>query len=51
MGAASQGHLTVVQWLVLNGADHNIKDKFGVTALQYAEAGFHTSVVDYLKSI
>jgi len=50
MIAASLGNLELVQLLVDNGADINIKDKAGQTAISYASRSGNDSVTSYLGS-
>eukprot|EP00004_Rigifila_ramosa_P019012 TRINITY_DN4798_c0_g1_i1.p1 TRINITY_DN4798_c0_g1~~TRINITY_DN4798_c0_g1_i1.p1 ORF type:complete len:1400 (-),score=345.14 TRINITY_DN4798_c0_g1_i1:632-4831(-) len=50
--AASQGHLGVVQFLVLEAAlDKNAKDRFGFTAIDYAIRQGHEKVSSYLRGV
>ena len=46
--AASEGHLDVVKWLVENGCDVNVKDRWGNTPLQDAIRGKFAAVADFL---
>ena len=48
--AASEGHLDVVKWLVENGCDVNVKDRWGGTPLQDAIRGKFAAVADFLIS-
>lgn len=48
--AASEGHLNIVKILIESGADINVKDKWGETALDNAIKFDHTDVSNYLKS-
>jgi cytohesin len=47
--AASNGRLNVVRVLLAHGADIKAVDKFGKTALQYAQENHHTNVADILS--
>ncbi|GFS50447.1 ankyrin repeat domain-containing protein 29 [Trichonephila inaurata madagascariensis] len=49
--AAYFGHLTVLKALIEHGADINLKDKNGLTALEKAEEGGHQIAVRYLARI
>lgn len=49
--AASNGYLSVVEYLVDNGADVNKKDTAGNTALKWATEKSHHEVVEYLENI
>ncbi|KAG6834270.1 hypothetical protein H0H93_010757, partial [Arthromyces matolae] len=49
--AAEKGHLNVVQFLVEHGADADLGDTKGRTALELAIAGDHLDVVEYLRSL
>jgi len=48
--AASNGHLSVVEYLVNNNADINAKDKDDKTPLGLAIEYGHLCVFEYLKS-
>ncbi len=49
MYAAWNGHTAIVKVLLAAGADVNVKNHLGVTALQLAESYNHTDIVDLLK--
>jgi ankyrin repeat protein len=49
IGAAEQGRLGVVRFLLAHGADKTRKKKDGKTALALARAGKHTAVVELLE--
>lgn len=51
MYAARGNQLEIVKYLVEKGADLSVKDKYGMTALDYAELSKATDVVTYLKSL
>lgn len=51
MYAAQNGHLDTVKFLILAGANPDVKDREGKTALELAGENRHDDVVDYLKSI
>ena len=42
-------HLEVAQFLVEKGADINVRDDVGNTALSIAEEGDHSEIVNYLQ--
>ena len=46
--ASSLGHLNLVRYLVIQGADLNAETKYGLTALDWATKSNHQPVVDYL---
>ena len=47
--AASEGHLSVVEVLISNGADVNAKTSDGVTPVKAALAGHHGNVAEVLE--
>jgi ankyrin repeat protein/fido (protein-threonine AMPylation protein) len=47
--AAANGRLRVVEFLIQENVDVNVKDSLGLTALQHAMQNLHTEVADYLK--
>lgn len=50
--AALHGHRALVEFLVKNGADVNVKDtKVGSTAAGWADHGGHPEVKDYLENV
>ena len=49
--AALNGKLDVVRFLVQHGAHPHIKNSFGDTPLECAEASKHDDVVEYLRPI
>jgi ankyrin repeat protein len=49
MSAAANGKTEVVGVLLENGADVNLKDDRGFTALTYAKIGNHDDVVELLR--
>ena len=50
MKAAEKGHTEIVRLLLEKGADVNIEDVFGLTALQMVKFGSHTDIVQMLES-
>ena len=51
MKAARYGHRTVVEYLVGRGADPNLKDAYGSTAVAYARDNRHKELADLLSSM
>ena len=51
MDAVYEGNLAKVKELVENGADVNLTNKKGYTALMYASENGHTDIVEFLKSV
>jgi ankyrin repeat protein len=49
MVAAHAGHTNVVELLMARGANASLKTKSGGTALQLAEKGGHSNLVQILK--
>jgi len=49
--AADKGSLDIVRLLVEAGADRSIKAKYGETAMDFAVAGNHRDVIEYLLSV
>ena len=50
MSASMNGHIKIVQLLLANGADVNLKDSEGDTALDEAELNDNTEIIKLLKS-
>ena len=50
MYASIYGHTEVVKLLVDNGADMNIKDVDGWTALMYASSYVYTEIINILRA-
>jgi glutaminase len=48
--AASEGYLTVVEFLLTQGASAAAKDRWGNSAIEDAVRGEHTDVVDVLMA-
>jgi ankyrin repeat protein len=51
MVAAREGHDQTVDLLIHKGADVNVKDEFGQTALIWAEREEQTEVVDIIRKL
>jgi uncharacterized protein len=51
MYAARANQLEITKFLVENGATINIKDKNGLTALDYAKISGATEVIEYLNAL
>ena len=49
MWLASNGNIEGVKYIVEKGADINIRDEDGKIALDYAEKGKHSEIIEYLK--
>ena len=49
-GAAFDGHLDVIKYLISQGAEVNVHDKDGWTAFQLAAQNGHLEVTKYLIS-
>ena len=49
MRASSRGYAEIVSMLVEAGANINMKDKYGKTALDYASERGHKDIVSILK--
>lgn len=50
MLAVTKGHNEVVKYLLINGADKNIVDAHGKTALDHAQEGKKQPIIDLFKS-
>ena len=51
MQAVSYGHIDIVKYFVNLGADIDIKDNFGISAIEYARKLGQNRVLEYLKSL
>ena len=51
MDAVYEGNLAKVKEFVENGANVNLTNKKGYTALMYASENGHTDIVEFLKSV
>jgi ankyrin repeat protein len=49
--AADRGHIDIVKYLLVHGADINVTDNDGLNALDYAYLCEHEELIQYLKSI
>ena len=50
MNASYNGHLEIVKFLIENGADINIKNNDGKTALDFAEENDYKNIIELLKN-
>ena len=49
--AASRGYVDVVRLLILSGADYNVQDATGLSAIMAAQQGMHEGVVSLLEEL
>ena len=47
--ASRNGHINIAQLLLNNGADVNVKDSWGRTAMMVAKSKGHTEIVELLQ--
>lgn len=51
MWAATAGHKVIVQWLLDKGANINLRNSYGYTALMLAEMMEQMEIVELLKTV